>query len=50
MAFSRIKVVIARRAFFARRSNLGAGPEIATPWEEHPGLAMTQIIVAVKET
>ncbi|MBE3120488.1 MAG: hypothetical protein IMZ50_17255 [Candidatus Atribacteria bacterium] len=34
--------VVAKRAFFAQRSNLLAVKEIASGWKEHPALATTQ--------
>jgi hypothetical protein len=34
--------IVARRAFFARRSNLLVVKEIASDWKEHPALATTQ--------
>jgi hypothetical protein len=40
--FLKKESVLARRAFYARRSNLLAVKEIASGWKEHPALATTQ--------
>jgi hypothetical protein len=50
MAFSRMGSVVARRAFFARRSNLPAAEGVASGWEELPALATTHNMGSVNHS